>query len=63
MGENGLSPLARGTQDDQTPVFVYDRFIPADAGNTALAALNSSARTVYPRWRGEHKVFVEWYLN
>ena len=53
-GENGLSPLARGTLflllADTPPT----RFIPAGAGNTKLATLHSTPDPVYPRWRGEH---------
>ena len=55
----GSSPLARGTRlgllipDD--PV----RFIPARAGNTPGAALNSMIVTVHPRSRGEHRPCAE----
>ncbi len=50
----GLSPLARGTRQARVFVHVFLRFIPAGAGNTALAALAVRYKTVYPRWRGEH---------
>ncbi|ENE50637.1 hypothetical protein ECP03022939_2730 [Escherichia coli P0302293.9] len=42
----GLSPLARGTRL---------RFIPAGAGNTLRRSAFFASRSVYPRWRGEHK--------
>ncbi len=54
----GLSPLARGTRgpglDDQRP----DRFIPAGAGNTPPERDNTAIHPVYPRWRGEHFVYL-----
>ena len=50
----GLSPLARGTRPPQPAPQQRTRFIPAGAGNTAAAASAGAAKTVYPRWRGEH---------
>ncbi len=32
------------------------RFIPAGAGNTNLAVVKNLAKSVYPRWRGEHGI-------
>ncbi len=49
-----LSPLARGTQqENKTPTSVT-RFIPAGAGNTRFVERQPAGATVYPRWRGEH---------
>ena len=50
----GLSPLARGTLARTRNRRCSDRFIPAGAGNTSLAALVVLSYSVYPRWRGEH---------
>ncbi len=52
---NGLSPLARGTLYDNGQFFAPGRFIPAGAGNTSYTLLASEERSVYPRWRGEHR--------
>ncbi len=54
--DHGLSPLARGTPpaprcDEQPP-----RFIPAGAGNTGPFPHREDIITVYPRWRGEHRI-------
>ncbi len=49
----GLSPLARGTQQQQYFPQCCQRFIPAGAGNSRPAARQRDTRTVYPRWRGE----------
>ena len=55
----GSSPLARGTPLDVDLVRPPVRFIPAGAGNTASSAAGSSALSVHPRWRGEHR--MHWY--
>ena len=52
---SGLSPLARGTRCQSLPTPGRRRFIPAGAGNTQKACTTSTVKTVYPRWRGEHK--------
>ena len=51
----GLSPLARGTQLIYSIYLRVSRFIPAGAGNTAGSIYNIGHRSVYPRWRGEHR--------
>ena len=51
----GLSPLARGTRFLCTIATFNYRFIPAGAGNTTWRIFATPARTVYPRWRGEHR--------
>ncbi len=53
----GLSPLARGTRHPQLVRHGSIRFIPAGAGNTTRDNAGYSRKTVYPRWRGEHKRF------
>ena len=50
----GLSPLARGTPQNQLLSGGWRRFIPAGAGNTGNARRVAGILTVYPRWRGEH---------
>ena len=50
----GLSPLARGTHRHVNINNCHLRFIPAGAGNTCVPQMRKPARTVYPRWRGEH---------
>ncbi len=50
----GLSPLARGTQNNGLEPLISQRFIPAGAGNTANDEVSNAAAAVYPRWRGEH---------
>ncbi|SSN96126.1 Domain of uncharacterised function (DUF2825) [Klebsiella pneumoniae] len=55
VGICGLSPLARGTLLPVCSVGGRGRFIPAGAGNTQKACTTSTVKTVYPRWRGEHK--------
>ena len=52
---SGLSPLARGTLPAGAAYRALCRFIPAGAGNTQKACTTSTVKTVYPRWRGEHK--------
>ncbi len=53
-GNNGLSPLARGTLSGALAGKAGGRFIPAGAGNTARRRTGSDGVPVYPRWRGEH---------
>ena len=52
----GLSPLARGTLRIAHADNRARRFIPAGAGNTRTARRSHTPKSVYPRWRGEHKV-------
>ena len=54
-GKNGLSPLARGTRAPKIGDPVTVRFIPAGAGNTLHMVIRLNFRSVYPRWRGEHR--------
>ena len=49
----GLSPLARGTRNQQGITRLFSRFIPAGAGNSNIPGDNQPAYSVYPRWRGE----------
>ena len=51
---SGLSPLARGTHESQSPSPFWRRFIPAGAGNTLHQSTPPARCPVYPRWRGEH---------
>ena len=55
----GLSPLARGTQLHQLAILVFNRFIPAGAGNTKRMYPQKKLLSVYPRWRGEHYSSIE----
>ena len=55
VGSLGSSPLARGTLACPSPCIPCRRFIPAGAGNTTVKGCSSSANTVHPRWRGEHR--------
>ena len=50
----GSSPLARGTLAQVAKMNVYQRFIPAGAGNTRWAVMMLASSAVHPRWRGEH---------
>ncbi len=50
----GLSPRVRGTLGYIDESDMYDRFIPAGAGNTFFASLSSPLSSVYPRGCGEH---------
>ncbi len=52
----GLSPLARGTRIKHGLTRRAARFIPAGAGNTSPSTPVSKLISVYPRWRGEHKI-------
>ncbi|KDZ45194.1 hypothetical protein AD13_1057 [Escherichia coli 3-020-07_S4_C2] len=56
--DNGLSPLARGTRSAPVLYVGEVRFIPAGAGNTKIWAVDLEAKTVYPRWRGEHHTLI-----
>ena len=51
---NGSSPLARGTHGVGGLQLGALRFIPAGAGNTTPTGWTRCARSVHPRWRGEH---------
>ncbi len=52
----GLSPLARGTRVSANPEEIEPRFIPAGAGNTHMIRRARRWHSVYPRWRGEHRI-------
>ena len=54
----GLSPLARGTPGRNHFSWSRRRFIPAGAGNTAHWLRVSPCHAVYPRWRGEHFMYM-----
>ncbi len=56
VGICGLSPLARGTLLPVCSVGGRGRFIPAGAGNTSGYFIEFINITVYPRWRGEHRI-------
>src|SRR5690606_2345690 len=49
----GLSPRMRGTERKFTEFSERYRFIPADAGNGAVACMAMTASAVYPRGCGE----------
>ena len=49
----GSSPLTRGTHFDAVEKKVFDRFIPAYAGNSPVSAENNPQLSVHPRLRGE----------
>ena len=53
----GLSPLARGTPNWISLNAAAWRFIPAGAGNTRRVTCAQQIPPVYPRWRGEHRLF------
>ena len=55
----GSSPRTRGTLRRLDSVRDFERFIPADAGNTSLARLRRVSRPVHPRGRGEHRLHGE----
>ncbi len=52
----GLSPLARGTPLLLGSIYSGERFIPAGAGNTSHSESEEPQYSVYPRWRGEHRL-------
>ena len=56
--EDGSSPLARGTRRLHTVEGDIPRFIPARAGNTAVAPADRSREAVHPRSRGEHELYT-----
>ncbi len=49
-------PAGRGTHQRYRLQLTGSRFIPAGAGNTRTARRSHTPKSVYPRWRGEHKV-------
>ena len=51
----GSSPRVRGTRDATTKGLLKERFIPACAGNTAVAMRRWRCRAVHPRVCGEHE--------
>src|SRR5436305_592053 len=52
--DGGSSPRARGTPAGKGRRLLFDRFIPACAGNTSEHGLLSLPHSVHPRVRGEH---------
>ena len=50
----GSSPRVRGTLCCPNPDFLWNRFIPACAGNTSSGSPKTSTQTVHPRVCGEH---------
>ena len=56
MYVNGLSPHRRGTPANDVGEIERERFIPAQAGNTAALICGIEPNTVYPRTGGEHKI-------
>ena len=56
--EDGSSPHARGTLEDDGQDDAQERFIPACAGNAMDAALIAALEAVHPRMRGERAPFV-----
>ncbi len=57
----GLSPLARGTRIKHGLTRRAARFIPAGAGNTPRLFKRGRRGSVYPRWRGEHRLCLRLY--
>ena len=53
MTTSGSSPLTRGTHFDAVEKKVFDRFIPAYAGNSETLKMGAAALSVHPRLRGE----------
>ncbi|EWD50246.1 Domain of uncharacterised function (DUF2825) [Klebsiella pneumoniae] len=58
LAKSGLSPLARGTRRKRHKPEGVSRFIPAGAGNTPVDIHTPTFLPVYPRWRGEHSLFL-----
>ena len=56
--QGGLSPLARGTLSPDRRSDTPGRFIPAGAGNTVSEKIARWCPPVYPRWRGEHVLYI-----
>ena len=54
LRRDGSSPLARGTLGQGECSGLYNRFIPAGAGNTTPFDAGQRFLPVHPRWRGEH---------
>ena len=54
MQIDGSSPRGRGTRRKILSRYVFDRFIPARAGNTPVGYLVGTDITVHPRAGGEH---------
>ena len=57
---NGSSPRARGTRESYPVRLIFDRFIPAGAGNTSRPPISTARSAVHPRGRGEH---IIWFLS
>ncbi|EGJ06281.1 hypothetical protein SSJG_02329 [Escherichia coli D9] len=55
--------MARGTQCGRFRGIVRRRFIPAGAGNTSSDAKSGAAKSVYPRWRGEHSLLIAFSIS
>ncbi|AHJ68818.1 Hypothetical protein GbCGDNIH2_7188 [Granulibacter bethesdensis] len=53
-GGGGSSPRRRGTRSTGAVRRGEPRFIPAQAGNTAMPPIAASVRSVHPRAGGEH---------
>ena len=54
---SGSSPHTRGTQPWPTQIRIFERFIPAYAGNTNTVNFRLFHQSVHPRIRGEHIIF------
>ena len=60
---NGSSPHGRGTLAGESKENVFERFIPARAGNTFSGAWPKCAGTVHPRTGGEHQRGIAWEMD
>ncbi|EHG9834138.1 hypothetical protein J6213_001774 [Salmonella enterica] len=56
-------PAARGTLDESSSNNDCAGFIPAGAGNTTGCTMPLAFCAVYPRWRGEHFPFSEFFCR